>query len=1009
MNFQNVILNLQRYWADQGCVIQQPVDQETGAGTLNPATYLRVLGPEPWKVAYVEPCRRPTDGRYGENPYRLGAYYQFQVILKPSPKNVQELYLNSIRALGIDPLDHDIRFVEDDWEQATLGAWGLGWEVWADGMEITQFTYFQQTGQVDLHPVCAEITYGLERLSMYLQGVDSVFDLEWVDGVRYGDIHTQSEVEYSQYCFEHANTDMLLRHLDEYEAEAIRLLDAGLVLPGYDFVLKANHAFNVLDARGAISVTERQKYTGRIRRLARGGAEAYLTKREALGWPMLRDDAQLADAMVHEVVVPTVDAPSELFVEIGTEELPAGFTEPAREWIQQTLEKRFADEGLTYGAVHTAATPRRLAFWVDALQAAQADEEKILTGPPARIAFDGDGKPTKAALGFAAKQGVDPAALYKLETDRGEYLAARVEKKGARTAELLPGLIEELIANIPFRKSMRWGTETQTFARPVHWICALYGGQTIPVRFADVTSGNLTYGHRFHAPQAIQVTGAAQWAAELGEASVEVDTDKRRATIVTQLAALGAEAGGVAVDDPELVAEVANLCEQPWGQIGRFDASNLELPRQVLVTSMRSHQRYFAVEGEDGRLLPCFIVFNNTRVRDAAVVAHGNERVLKARLHDGRFFYAEDRKQTLESRRPMLERVTFLGDLDSVGARTDLLGRVERIEQVATAVCWAAYRDKVVSSDATRAAKLCKADLATLMVGEFPDLQGTIGADYAAHDGERKQVADAIGEQYKPKGASDEVPRTPAGICLAVADKLELIAACFCVGRVPSGNKDPFGLRRAALGVLRTLHENDLDVDLRALVRAAVATVSKAGADEEITGQIVEFLGGRLRAGLTQEFRTDIVDAVMEAGYDRPGDARARVAALAAIAQDADLAPLGQAFKRINNILTKNASDVDVEAVFAEDRATQTEEKILGNLAAELSTSMQSDLDRGDYRAAMGHLIRLQEPLDAFFNEVMVMHEDAALRSNRLALLAGLRQTFSTVADISRIQVRPAP
>ncbi len=1009
MNFQNVILNLQRYWADQGCVIQQPVDQETGAGTLNPATYLRVLGPEPWNVAYVEPCRRPTDGRYGENPYRLGAYYQFQVILKPSPKNVLELYLNSIRALGVDPLEHDIRFVEDDWEQATLGAWGLGWEVWADGMEITQFTYFQQTGQVDLNPICAEITYGLERISMYLQGVDNVFDLEWVDGVKYGDIHTQSEQEYSQYCFEEANTDILLRHLDEYEAEAIRLLDKGLVLPGYDFVLKANHAFNVLDARGAISVTERQKYTGRIRRLARDGAKAHLAKREALGWPMLRDEP-LGIQMIEEAPVPTVTEDSEFFLEIGLEELPAAFAEPALAWLAETLGKRLAEEGLSHGAIHTAATPRRLALWVDDLQAGQADEEKTLTGPPARIAFDAEGKPTQAALGFARKQGIDPSTLFKLETDRGEYLAAVVQKRGARTAELLPGLIEDLISNVPFRKSMRWGTQTETFARPVHWICALYGGQVIPARFADVTSGNLTYGHRFHAPEAIVVEDAAQWASALGAASVEVDAEVRRETIRTQLVALAAEAGGVAVEDPELVAEVANLCEQPWGQIGRFDASNLELPREVLVTSMRSHQRYFAVEGPDGALLPCFVVFNNTRVRDPAVVAHGNERVLKARLHDGRFFYAEDRKQTLESRRPMLERVTFLGDLEKVGARTDLLGRVDRIEQVAKAVCWAAYRDQVVATDATRAAKLAKADLATLMVGEFPDLQGTIGADYAVGDGERAQVADAIGEQYRPKGPSDDVPRTPAGICLAVADKLELMAACFCVGRVPSGNKDPFGLRRAALGVLRTLHENDVDVDLRELIGAAVGAVGGDRVNkDEITGQILEFLGGRLRAGLTQEFRTDIVDAVLEAGYDRPGDARARVAALAAIAEDADLAPLGTAFKRINNILTKNADDVDAGAVFAEDRATQTEEKILGNLAAELSTSMQSDLDRGDYRAAMGHLIRLQEPLDAFFNEVMVMHEDAALRSNRLALLAGLRHTFSTVADISRIQVRPAP
>lgn len=289
MYFQDVILTLQRYWADQGCVVMQPVDQPTGAGTLNPATFLRVLGPEPWRVAYAEPCRRPTDGRYAENPYRLGAYYQFQVILKPAPSNVVDLYLDSLRTLGVDPMEHDIRFVEDDWEQPTLGAWGLGWEVWADGMEITQFTYFQQAGGFDLSPISSEITYGLERICMYLQQVESVYDLDWVEGVKYGDIHTQSEMEYSRYSFEEADTAFLSQTLDACEAEALRLLDKGLVLPGYDYVLQASHLFNLLDARGAISVTERQKYILRIRRLARTAAGAHLAKREELGFPMLKD------------------------------------------------------------------------------------------------------------------------------------------------------------------------------------------------------------------------------------------------------------------------------------------------------------------------------------------------------------------------------------------------------------------------------------------------------------------------------------------------------------------------------------------------------------------------------------------------------------------------------------------------------------------------------------------------------------------------------------------------
>jgi glycyl-tRNA synthetase alpha chain len=288
MTFQELLMTLERFWADRGCVIQQPYDIEVGAGTFNPATLLRVLGPEPWKVAYVEPSRRPTDGRYGENPNRLQHYYQYQVILKPSPLDIQEHYLDSLRALGLDPLDHDVRFVEDDWESPTLGAWGLGWEVWLDGMEITQFTYFQQAGSIDLNPVSVELTYGPERIAMYIQGVESVYDLEWTKGVKYGDVHHRGEVEHSIYNFEQADVKMLFQLFDMYEAECQRIIGLKLVLPAYDYCLKCSHTFNLLNARGAISVAERASLIGRVRQLARLCAEGFLKQREEMGFPLLK-------------------------------------------------------------------------------------------------------------------------------------------------------------------------------------------------------------------------------------------------------------------------------------------------------------------------------------------------------------------------------------------------------------------------------------------------------------------------------------------------------------------------------------------------------------------------------------------------------------------------------------------------------------------------------------------------------------------------------------------------
>jgi glycyl-tRNA synthetase alpha chain len=288
MNFQELILALQIFWAKQNCVLQQPYDIEVGAGTFNPATFLRVLGPEPWNVAYVEPSRRPTDGRYGDNPNRLQHYYQFQVIMKPSPRDIQDIYLKSLATLGINSQDHDIRFVEDDWESPTLGAWGLGWEVWLDGMEITQFTYFQQAGGIDLKPISVEITYGLERIAMYLQGKDNVYDIEWATGIRYRDIHHQSEVEFSCYNFEEADSEMLFKLFDMYEQESLRMSKRGLILPAYDYCLKCSHTFNLLDARKAISVTERVGYIGRVRNLARVCAEGYVKQREEMGYPLLK-------------------------------------------------------------------------------------------------------------------------------------------------------------------------------------------------------------------------------------------------------------------------------------------------------------------------------------------------------------------------------------------------------------------------------------------------------------------------------------------------------------------------------------------------------------------------------------------------------------------------------------------------------------------------------------------------------------------------------------------------
>jgi glycyl-tRNA synthetase beta chain len=672
------------------------------------------------------------------------------------------------------------------------------------------------------------------------------------------------------------------------------------------------------------------------------------------------------------------------------------------------LKKALEKARLSHGEVHTAGTPRRLAIWIDGLVSGQEDLEKEVVGPPARIAFDADGQPTRAALGFAKKQGIDPASLYKKATPKGDYLAGVVKNVGQKTEVLLRDILAELVDTLPFRKSMRWGHESVSFARPVHWICALYGGEVIPFTFGDVATGSKTYGHRFMAPQAIEVESAQSWSSSLAAAHVVVDIEAREAIIRDALREFSSQTDGSVVEDESLIREVAGLVEDPWGQLGHFHVDNLKLPREVLISAMRKHQRYFAFEDSEGRLLPCFAVFNNTRVKDPDVVAHGHERVLQARLYDARFFYSEDQALSLEGRLEKLSRVRFLGGLKKIEVGEDLLARTDRIEEITAIVAGRAYSgDAQVMADAKRAARLSKADLTTLMVGEFPDLQGTIGAYYARANGERDAVAEAIGEQYLPKGSGGRPASSAAGVCLALADKLELMAACFAVGLVPSGNKDPYGLRRAALGILRTLEEADLDLDLREVVTASVEVVKGSGEGATVE-EIMAFFRGRLRGELIEAYRTDIVEAVLDAGFDRTLDARRRAEALDAIATEADLGPLGEAFKRINNILQKNAGAVEDGAAFDEAGVVEDEERVLGALALEIAEAMREELGLGDYRAALGNLLRLEKPLDAFFSKVMVMHEDPALRKNRLALLMHLRRTFSTVANVSRIQVRAA-
>ncbi|MFQ5409199.1 MAG: glycine--tRNA ligase subunit alpha, partial [Anaerolineales bacterium] len=426
-SFQSVVMQLEKFWADYGCLIWQPYNEKVGAGTMNPATTLRVLGPEPWNVAYVEPSIRPDDGRYGENPNRMQQHHQYQVILKPDPGDPQEVYLASLEAIGIDPREHDLRFVEDNWESPAIGAWGLGWEVWLDGQEITQFTYFQQAGGLQLDPVSVEITYGLDRILIALQRIQGFTEIKWNDEITAGDVNLQLEQEYSRYYFETADVERLRTLYNLYEAEAEAALQGGLVLPAYDYVLKCSHTFNILDTRGAIGVTERAGYFKRMRGLSRQVAETYVAQRQRLEFPLLEASSETESAATVAVeALPAPAADAAYLLEIGVEELPAADLDTLMEQIREKTPALLAAYRLPHGDIRVYGTPRRLAVLVDAIPPQQPDSEELVRGPAVKVAFDSDGEPTKAALGFARGKGVPVQDLERREMDGGEYAVASV-------------------------------------------------------------------------------------------------------------------------------------------------------------------------------------------------------------------------------------------------------------------------------------------------------------------------------------------------------------------------------------------------------------------------------------------------------------------------------------------------------------------------------------------------------------------------------------------------------
>ena len=689
----------------------------------------------------------------------------------------------------------------------------------------------------------------------------------------------------------------------------------------------------------------------------------------------------------------------ELLLEIGTEEIPAAFLPKALADMEEIIGKELAENRIGHGEIRTMGTPRRLFLAVDGVAERQDDQVIEKLGPARRVAFDEAGNPSKAALGFARGQCIDVNALEVATTEKGEYLCARKKVAGEAAEGLLPAILARLITGIPFRKSMRWSDLEIRFARPIHWIVALYGGRIVPLRIGNIESGDRSRGHRFMSPGAFSVRGSEEYLAQTRAHFVIVDPAERKKIISEETEKAAAAVGGKALRNDDLLEQVAFLTEYPTVVCGNFDAEYLQLPREVLVTTMISHQKYFPVVDGEGKLLPHFLTISNTLARDPEVVRRGNEKVIRARLADARFFFEEDRKTPLEKRLEGLKRVTFhtlLGtSYEKVTRFTELADLVARRVESFHHGAKVAF-----SAHVYEAALLAKADLDTHMVGEFSELQGIMGREYALLEGRHPIVAKAIYEHYLPIAAGGELPDTDEGAVVGIADKLDTICGFFGVGLVPTGTADPYALRRQALGIINIILNKHWSLPLDALIDESLAILGRLlnRPAQETKADILEFFRGRFENQLlSQGHPYDVVDAVLATGIRDLVRAEEKIVAMEKFKTDPDFAPLAVAFKRVVNII-RNAE----KGKLASDHFC-TEERELHEAFLAIREIVIRHSAQGDYRAALIALASLRKPVDAFFERVLVMDKDDQRRCHRLALLEEISSLFHDLADFSKI------
>ncbi|MCK5312909.1 MAG: glycine--tRNA ligase subunit beta [Desulfobacteraceae bacterium] len=686
-----------------------------------------------------------------------------------------------------------------------------------------------------------------------------------------------------------------------------------------------------------------------------------------------------------------------LLIEIGAEEIPAGYIVPALKAFKKNLLSKMAKEKIESGKCEYFGTPRRLALIIENVATEQKSESATIFGPPESVGFDENGQPTKAAIGFAKKAGISVEQITITEQKKGKYLTAKIESKALSSVEILERILSEQILLIPFPKVMKWGDLSIMFARPIISLTGLLGKEVLNFKIGNIESSSYIFGHQFMYPEKYIIESADQYLSILETKGVMPDIEKRKSLLKKTITKAAQDYDSLVVEDEELLDIVTNVVEYPYPVVGKFDDQFLEVPDEVLITAMREHQKYFALRDEKGNLKPYFIAVNNTRVKDMDIVANGHERVLRARLSDAKFFWEQDLKSSVDDFAEKLKKVTFQADLGSV------FDKRERVIKIAENLSEKidSEDNKALKINVKRAAEICKADLVSQVVIEFTKLQGVMGKIYAAKSGENEEVADAVEQHYRPVFSGGKLPENDTARLLSISDKIDTICGCFSIGLIPSGGADPYALRRQGIGILQIMLDRELDFSLTEIVGDAVRQFVKDGSKaSEIIEKVIEFFKVRMVNILTEKGASkEAVKSALAASFDNIPDAALRINAIDALRKQPDFEPLSIAFKRVGNILKKSAPEeaLNVDAELLEDNA----EKELYNAVKNFEKEIKSLTEKGDYDGALKKIALLRPYVDDFFDNVMVMVDDTKVKANRIALLLEITKLFGNIADFS--------